>query len=107
MVGHLRGRQLNPNKIEIYRAEVSRRLLKKKEDSEGIIEKLARNFSRNFSLDFLRFFLIFLLCYYFSDFFFSIFAFLLLHDDDIFILIIMNKFRRKWIFLNSEVNFCL
>ena len=30
MVGHLRGRQLNPNKIEIYRAEVSRRLLKKK-----------------------------------------------------------------------------
>ena len=35
MVGHLRGRQLNPNKIEIYKAEVSRRLLKRKEDSEG------------------------------------------------------------------------
>ena len=28
-----RGRQLNPNKTEIYKAEVSRRLLKRKEDS--------------------------------------------------------------------------
>ena len=86
MVGHLRGRQLNPNKIEIYRAEVSRRLLKKKKDSEGILENLAKKFSGNltFFLDFFRFFLIFLSLLLFFRFFFSVCAFSLLHDDDIF-----------------------
>lgn len=35
MVGHLRGRQLNPTKIEIYRADVSKRLMRLKECNEG------------------------------------------------------------------------
>ena len=35
MVGHLRGRQLNPVKIKFYKADISQRLLKLKEDSKG------------------------------------------------------------------------
>ena len=35
MVGHLRGRQLNPVKIEIYRADVSHRLQRLHECSIG------------------------------------------------------------------------
>jgi hypothetical protein len=36
MVGHLRGRQLNPVKIEIYRADVSHRLQRLHECSIGV-----------------------------------------------------------------------
>ena len=35
MVSHLRGRQLNPSKIEIYRADVSHRLQRLQECSVG------------------------------------------------------------------------
>ena len=35
MVGHLRGRQLNPTKIQIYRADVSKRIERLKEFNLG------------------------------------------------------------------------
>lgn len=37
MVSHLRGRQLNPSKIEIYRADVSHRLQRLQECSVGTV----------------------------------------------------------------------
>ena len=57
MVGHLRGRQLNPSKIETYRADVSQRLLRRKENSEG------------FLLFFYLIFFYYRYCYYFIFFY--------------------------------------